>query len=180
MMSEKTLESPFDTEIKPVNPKGNQPWIFIGRTDAEAEASILWHWIQKADSLEKILMLGKTEGKNRSGWQRMRWLDSITDSMDMSEQTVGVSEGQGSLTCCSSWGHKEIQLSDCTTITRKNTCRYLKIMNSKKISFRWKRLPGKEEPGVQIWRIYMSEDTQRKREWWSGKEWKYHKEKKVS
>ena len=139
MMSEKTLESPFDTEIKPVNPKGNQPWIFIGRTDAEAEASILWHWIQKANSLEKILMLGKTEGKNRRGWQRMRWLESITDSMDMSEQTVGVSEGQGSLTCCRSWGHKEIQLSDRTTITRKNTCRYLRIMNSKKISFRWKK-----------------------------------------
>jgi len=82
---DKTLESPLDCkEIKPVNPKGNQHWIFIGRTDAEAEALILWlpdgQW---ADSLEKTLMLGKIEGKRRRRWQRMRWLDSITDSIEM-------------------------------------------------------------------------------------------------
>ena len=70
---EKTLESPLDCkEIKPVNPKGNQLWIFIGRIDAKAEAPILWPLMQKADSLEKILMLGKFEGKGRRGWQRMR------------------------------------------------------------------------------------------------------------
>ena len=67
-------------EIKPVNHKGNQSWIFIGRTDAQAEAPILW---QRANSLEKTLMLEKTEGKRRRGQQRMRWLDSITDSVDM-------------------------------------------------------------------------------------------------
>ena len=71
-------------EIKPVNPKGNQPWIFIGRIDAEAEAPILWLPDRRADSLEKTLMLGKIEGRRRRGWQRMRWLDGITDSMDMS------------------------------------------------------------------------------------------------
>ena len=76
---EKTLEGPL--EFKPVNPKGNQSWIFIGRTDAEAEAPIL---MQRANSLEKTLMLGKIEGRRRSRWQRMRWLDGITDSMDMS------------------------------------------------------------------------------------------------
>ena len=76
---EKTLESPLDyKEIKPVNPKGNQPWIFIGRTDAEA--AILW----PPDPLEKILMLGKIEDRSRRGWQRMRWLDGITNSTDMS------------------------------------------------------------------------------------------------
>ena len=58
-MLEKTLESPLDSKIKPVNPKGNQPCIFIGRTDAEAETPILW----PPDSLEKTLMLGKTEGQ---------------------------------------------------------------------------------------------------------------------
>ena len=80
-MLEKTLESPLDCqEIKPVNPKGNQPWIFIGRADAEAP--ILWPLMQRADSLEKILMLGKIKGRRR-GQQRMRWLDIITDSMDM-------------------------------------------------------------------------------------------------
>ena len=69
---EKTLESPLDCkEIKSVNPKGNQPWIFTGRTDAEAGGPILWHLMRRADSLEKTLMLGKTEGKRRRGWQRM-------------------------------------------------------------------------------------------------------------
>ena len=71
-------------EIKPVNPKGNQSWIFIGRTDAETEALILWPPMRRTDSLEKTLMLGKIEGRRRRGWQRMRWLDGITDSMDMS------------------------------------------------------------------------------------------------
>ena len=76
---EKTLESPLDCkEIKPANSKGNQPWIFIGRTDAE-----VGHLMWRADSLEKIQMLGRIEGKRRRGWQRMRWLDSITDSIDM-------------------------------------------------------------------------------------------------
>ena len=68
--------------MKPVHPKGNQSWIFIGRTDAEAEAPILWHLIRRTDSLEKTLMLGKIEG-GRRGRQRMRWLDGITDSIDM-------------------------------------------------------------------------------------------------
>ena len=63
--------------------KGNQSWIVIGRTDAEAEATILWHLMQRTDSLEKTLMLGKTKGGRRSGWQKMRWLDSITNSMEM-------------------------------------------------------------------------------------------------
>ena len=68
-----------------MNPKGNQPWIFTGRTDAEAEAPILWPSDAKSQLTEKkTLMLGKIEGKRRRGWQRMRWLDSITESMDMS------------------------------------------------------------------------------------------------
>ena len=81
-----TLESPLDfKEIIPVHPKGNQPWIFTGRTDAEAEAPILWPSDAKSQLTEKkTLMLGKIEGKRRRGWQRMRWLDSITESMDMS------------------------------------------------------------------------------------------------
>ena len=78
------LESPLDSkEIQPVHPKGNQSWIFIGRTDAEAEAPILWPPDVKNWLVEKTLVLGKTEGRRR-GWQRMRWLDGITDLMDMS------------------------------------------------------------------------------------------------
>ena len=81
----KTLESPLDCkEIKPVNAKGNRPCIFTGRTDAEAEAPILWPPDSKSRPLEKILILGKIEGKRRNGRQRMRWLDGIIDSTDMS------------------------------------------------------------------------------------------------
>ena len=80
---EKTLENPLDCkEIKSVNPKGNQPWIFIGRTDAEAEAPIFWPPDAKSQFSGKDL--GMTEGRRRRVWQRMRWLDGITDSIDMS------------------------------------------------------------------------------------------------
>ena len=82
MVLEKTLESPLDCkEIQPVHPKGDQSWVFIGRTDAEAETPILWP--RRVDSLEKTLMLGGTGGRRR-GRQRMRWLDGITHWMDMS------------------------------------------------------------------------------------------------
>ena len=84
-MFEKTLESPLDCkETQPEHPKGDQSWVFIGRTDVEAETPILWPPDEKTDSLQKTLMLGKTEGRRRRGQQRMRWLDGITDSMDMS------------------------------------------------------------------------------------------------
>ena len=83
---EKTLESPLDCkEIQPVHPKGNQSWIVIGRTDAEAETPILWPPDAKSWLIwKKTLMLGKIEGRRRRGWQRRRWLDGITNSMDMS------------------------------------------------------------------------------------------------
>ena len=81
---EKALESPLDSkEVKPINPKENQSWIFIGRTDTEAQAPILWLPDAKSDSLENTLMLGKIEAKRRRGWQRMRWMDSFTDSVNM-------------------------------------------------------------------------------------------------
>ena len=80
--AKKIPESPLNCkEIQPVNPKGNQSWTFIGRTNVEAETPILW---PPDDSFEKTQMLGKIEGKRRRGRQRMRWLDGIIDSMDMS------------------------------------------------------------------------------------------------
>ena len=85
MVLEKTLESPLDCkEIQPVHPKGDQSWVFIGRTDAEAETPVFGYLMRRADSLEKTLMLGGIGGRKRRGRQRMRWLDGITNSMDMS------------------------------------------------------------------------------------------------
>ena len=80
----KTLESPLDCkEIQPGHPKGDQSWIFIRRADVEAELQYFGHLMWRADSFEKIIMLGKTEGGRRRGRQRMRWLDGITHSMEM-------------------------------------------------------------------------------------------------
>ena len=80
---EKTLESPLDCkEIQPAHPKGGQSWVFTGRTDAEVETPILWPSFAKSWLIGKV-MLGKIEGRRRRGQRRMRWLDGITDSMDM-------------------------------------------------------------------------------------------------
>ena len=77
--------SPLDyKEIQPVHPKEEKSWVFTGRTEAEAETPVLWPLMRRTDSLEKTLMLGKTEGRRRRGRHRMRWLDGIVDSMDMS------------------------------------------------------------------------------------------------
>ena len=84
MVLEKTLESPLECkEIQPVHSEGDQPWDFFGRNDAKAETPILWPPMRRVDSLEKTLMLGKIEGRRRRGRQRMRWLDGITELMDM-------------------------------------------------------------------------------------------------
>ena len=86
---EKTLESPLDCkEIHPVHSEGDQSWVFFGRNDAKAETLILFeellHLMRRVDSLEKTVMLGGIGDRRKRGWQRMRWLDGITDSMDMS------------------------------------------------------------------------------------------------
>ena len=86
---EKTFESSLDCkEIHPVHPKGDQSWVFIQRTEVfiqlKLELQYFGHLMQRADSFEKTLMLGKIEGGRRRGWQKMRWLDGITNSMDMS------------------------------------------------------------------------------------------------
>ena len=74
----------FCKEIQPVHSKGDHSWVFTGRTDAKAETPIFGHLMRKVDLLEKTLMLGGTAGRRRRGQQRMRWLDGITDSMDVS------------------------------------------------------------------------------------------------
>ena len=85
MVLEKTLENPLDCkEIQPVHSEGDQPWDFFGRNDAKAETPVLWPLMLRVDSLEKTLMLGEIGGRRRRGRPRMRWLDGITDSMDVS------------------------------------------------------------------------------------------------
>jgi len=84
-MLEKTLESPLDCkEIQPVHSKGGQSWVFFARNDAKAELQYFGHLMWRVDSLEKTLMLGGIGGRRRRGWQKMRWLDGITKSIDVS------------------------------------------------------------------------------------------------
>ena len=93
------LLSPLDSKIKPVNPKGSQPWKFIGRTDAEVEAPVFGHLMWRADSLEKTLMLGEIGSRRRRGWQRRRLLGGIISSIDMRTQWTA---------CCIPWDCKEL------------------------------------------------------------------------
>ena len=118
---EKTLEGPLDCkELKVVSPKGDQPWIFIGRTDAEAEAPILWPPDEKRQLTVKHLMLGKTEGRGRRRRQRVRWLEGTTDSMDRNPSKLRDSEGQGAW-CAALRGVAESQtgLNNWTTTTKQ-------------------------------------------------------------
>ena len=103
MVLEKTLEGPLDCkEIQPVHPKGDQSWYSSEGMMLKLKLQYFGHLTQRADSFEKTLMLGKIEEGRRTGRQRMRWLNGITESMDMS-----LGDGQGGLACCSPWGCKE-------------------------------------------------------------------------
>ena len=109
---EKTLESPLHSKIKPVNPKWNQSWIFIGRADTETEAPILWPPDAKSQLIGKDPDAGKDWGQEKRatehetvGWHH--WLNGHEF-----EQTPGEGEGQGSLACCCPWGHKESDTSE--------------------------------------------------------------------
>ena len=113
MVLEKTLESPLNCkEIQPVNPKGNQSLIFTGRTDAEAETPNLGHLMRRTNSLEKNLMLEKTKGGRRRGREDEMVGWHHRSKRRKFKQTPGAGEGQGSLECCSPWGHKKSDTTD--------------------------------------------------------------------
>ena len=116
---EKTLESPLDCQIKPVNPKGNQPWVFTGRSVAEAQAQVLWPPDMKSQLIGKDPDAGKDwrqEEKGAAEDEMVRQHHQL--NRHESEQTLGDSEGQWSLACCSPWGHKELD----TTYRLNNSC----------------------------------------------------------
>ena len=105
---EKILESPLDSkEITPVNPKANQHWIFNGRTDTESEAPVLWPPDAKSWLTGKTLMPGKTEGRRRRGRQRMRWLNGVTDTMDVGLSKLWEVVKDRKSGCATAHGHKE-------------------------------------------------------------------------
>ena len=117
MVLEKTLESPLDSkEIKSLNPKGNQSWIFIGRTDAEAEAPILW----PPDAKDWLFGKDPEVGKD---WRQegMRWLDGMTNSIDMNLSKLWETvKDKGSLVCCSPQNHKELDKTEQLNWTELN------------------------------------------------------------
>ena len=111
MVSEKTLESPLDyKEIQPVLPKGDQSWVLIGCLMLKLKLQYFGHLMQGTDPFEKTLFLGKIEGRRRRGRQRMRWLDAITDSINMSLsklwELLMAREA-------SPWGCKESDMTEC-------------------------------------------------------------------
>ena len=108
---EKTLESPLDCKIQPVHPKGDQSWVFIGRTDAEAETPMLWppdakNWLIGKDPVERLKAGGERDDRGWNGWMALptRWREF--------EQALGVGDGQGSLACCSPWDCKELDMTE--------------------------------------------------------------------
>ena len=108
---EKTLASPLDCkEIQPVHPQGDQSWVFIGRTDAEAETPIFWPPCAKSWLIGKDSDAGRDWGRRRKGRQRMRWHHRLNGHEF--GWTLGVGDGQGGLACCDSWGCKELNTTE--------------------------------------------------------------------
>ena len=134
---EKTLENPLDCEIKPVSPKGNQPWIFIGRTDAEAEAPTLWPPNAKSWVIGKDPDVEKDWGQEEKGTtedEMVGWHHRLNGHGF--EQTLGDGEGQRSLTCCSPWGHR-VRHNWVTEQQQNRGYRLKQLLNYREISVKY-------------------------------------------
>ena len=132
---EKTLASPLGCkEIQPVHPKGGQSWVFIGRTDAEAETPILWYLMRRADSLEKTLMLGGIGGQKENGMteDEMAGWHHRLDAHEFG-WIPGVGDGQGGLACCSPWGCKESDRTEQVKWTELNWTESIKQVSLNKL-----------------------------------------------
>ena len=114
MVLEKTLESPLDCkEIQPVHSEGDQPWCSLEGMMLKLKLQYFGHLMRRVDSLEKTLLLGGIGGRRRRGQQRMRWLDGIIDSMDVSlSELQELVMDKGGLACCDSWGRKESDMTE--------------------------------------------------------------------
>ena len=112
MVLEKTLESPLDCKEIQQSILKISPGCSLEGLMLKLKLQYFGHLMRTADSFEKTLMLGKIEGGRRSGRQRMRWLDGITDSMDMGLRRPGVGDGQGDLECCSPGGRKALDMTE--------------------------------------------------------------------
>ena len=130
MPLEKILEIPLDCKIRPVNPEGNQSLIFIGKTDAEAKALILWLPDVKSQLIEKDPVAGKDWGQEKKGMtedEMVGWLHRLHGHE--SEQAWGNGERQGSLACCSSWACKELYMTEWPKTNWKKE-KFLKFLKS--------------------------------------------------
>ena len=139
---EKTLESPLDCkEIQPIHPKGDQSWVFIGRNDAEAETPILWPPHAKSWLIRKDSDAGRDWGQEEKGTTgdemagRHHWLDGHEF-----EWTLGVGDGQGGLACCSSWGRKELDMTEWLNWTELNWNSFPLFIFVKKTLVQWSTL----------------------------------------